>query len=579
MGIVRLFARTPAAAPVEAAPGQLPIDELLGARLEPLMRQLEDDVMLTMRVIGHKADHSKERIAASIGLVEEIGKASDDLAAIATAAQKATNDLAVTTERLDAATRSIERQTASADLFLSEARSLSEEVSAAANRMNEAVGRIAGVVQLITTIARRTNLLALNAGIEAARAGPAGRGFAVIASEMKTLAAQVHDATGDVSSQTANLQIAARHGDEAVLRIGHLLGRLEPVFGSIRAAVEGQSAQTRDVSAHAAQSENFIGYVASKATSVKATVSDAVRACHEAGVASDDMIVTLERMTQRAMVFLRHSASGNRRRHRRAPVKLDAFLTIDSKVHAVSALDLSIGGVLLNAVEPGLKRDVVGRLRLPTIGSMPVRVVSQSELGWHLAFLSTDTETIERIEATMAAAEDRCEPLIQTVERVAREISTLFSEAVSAGEVTIDELITTEYRPIENTNPVQYRTMALEFYERTLTPILEAHRSECDPRPLFVVAIDRNAYLPVHHPEVSQRQRPGQTAWNDLNARNRRLLDRWQTLIGARNTERSHLRVYSRHQPDGRIVPIIMISCPVFVRSQHWGNVQVGFDF
>lgn len=579
MGIVRLFARSQAAAPVEAAPTQPPLDELLGARLEPLMRQLEDDVMLTMRVIGYKADHSKERIGASISLVEEIGKASDDLAAIATAAQKATNDLALTTERLDAATRSIERQTASADLFLSEARALSEEVSAAATRMNAAVGRIAGVVQLITTIARRTNLLALNAGIEAARAGPAGRGFAVIASEMKALASQVHEATGDVSSHSANLQIAARHSDEAVRRIDLLLGRLDPVFGAIRAAVEGQSAQTREVSAHAAQSENFVGYVASKATSMKATVASAIQTCHESGEASDDMILTLDRMTQRAMVFLRHSASGNRRRHRRAPVKLDGFLAVDGTPHVVSVLDLSIGGVLLDAREAELKKDMVGRLRLPSIGSMSVRIVSRSELGWHVAFLSTDSETIERIVATMHAAEQRCEPLIVNVERVAKEISDLFSASVSAGEVTIDELITTEYRPIDNTNPVQYRTMALEFYERTLPPILEAHRSDGDPQPLFVVAIDRNAYLPVHHPELSQPQRRGQTVWNDLNSRNRRLLDRWQTLIGARNTERSHLRVYSRHRPDGSIVPIIMISCPVFVRAQHWGNVQVGFDF
>ncbi len=576
MGIVRLFARTHTAAPVEATPSQPPLDELLGARLEPLMRQLEDDVMLTMRVIGYKADHSKERIGASIGLVEEIGKASDDLAAIATAAQEATIDLASTTERLDSATRSIERQAAGADLFLSEARSLSEEVSAAANRMNEAVARIAGVVQLITTVARRTNLLALNAGIEAARAGPAGRGFAVIASEMKTLASQVREATGDVSSQTADLQIAARQSDEAVVRIGHLLGRLEPVFGAIRSAVEGQSAQTRDVSAHAAQSENFIGYVASKATSVKATVGEAIRACHDSGAASDDMIMTLERMTQRAMVFLRHSASGNRRHLDRVPVKIPGCLTTNAGMQEVTVLDLSPGGALIQSTQefsPGM----VGRLRVHGVGALPVRIVAVSELGMHARFVQIEPETAAQIDRKLKEMTLRYEPLIARVQHAAADVTTAIEHGLRTAEVTLDELITTEYRPIKGSNPVQYDTPAMPFYEKILPTIIDEHKNSSE-KPLFVLAIDRNAFVPVHHPEYSLAQRPGDTRWNDLNSRNRRLMDRWMTLIGSRNTRPYHLRVYIRHGRDGESIPIIMISSPIFIKSQLWGNVQCGFD-
>lgn len=118
---------------------------------------------------------------------------------------------------------------------------ITETVDAAAvtlNEMEQHAQNINGVVQLITDIAAQTNLLALNAAIEAARAGEAGRGFAVVADEVRQLAERTTSATGEIAQMVHKVQESASAAEVTMTTVVEQVNE-----GMIQAQRAGQSMQ------------------------------------------------------------------------------------------------------------------------------------------------------------------------------------------------------------------------------------------------------------------------------------------------------------------------------------------------
>jgi methyl-accepting chemotaxis protein len=104
--------------------------------------------------------------------------------------------------------------------------------------------RIGAIVKLIQQIAEQTNLLGLNATIEAARAGVAGRGFGVVASEVKSLAVQTAKATEEIASQIDALQVSARDAVTAMGSIEECMNDIHAYTSGVASSVEQQNVAT-----------------------------------------------------------------------------------------------------------------------------------------------------------------------------------------------------------------------------------------------------------------------------------------------------------------------------------------------
>lgn len=262
----------------------------------PIGIEGKDEVADVATAVDHLTAAMRETLREFMGAIKEMTEAATHLAS---AAQEVAGSSVNESESASSMAATVEQLTVSINLVADNAQTLADaaqasdlaahaggdvivqtigkirdigsgiqETAAAIKVLEQASQEISSIVQIIHDVADQTNLLALNAAIEAARAGEQGRGFAVVADEVRKLAERSTQATRDIASKITAIQQATEtaghhmafsvsqvassiaHADEANAAVGRIeegVSRVEDEVKSISSALREQGQASNQI--------------------------------------------------------------------------------------------------------------------------------------------------------------------------------------------------------------------------------------------------------------------------------------------------------------------------------------------
>jgi len=293
--------------------------ERLEAEQKEAQIRSEEEKRLTQIQMANDLENAVKEVVQSIAgaaaqmrsTAENMSQISEDATHKSTSIAGATEEasanvqtVAAASEEMSSSIAEINRQVDTALEVATNAEKTSSDATDTMKALNDMSQNVGAVVSMINDIAEQTNLLALNATIEAARAGEAGKGFAVVASEVKSLASQTAKATSEIEEQVTAMQSATKSSVQSIDKIRSVISQISETSASIATSVQQQNASTQEISRNAQEAAIGTQDVANNISVVQMSVEKNGDAAGEVLTSAQQLLAQAEELDHKIDGFL-----------------------------------------------------------------------------------------------------------------------------------------------------------------------------------------------------------------------------------------------------------------------------------
>ncbi len=287
------------------AKGQDEMGELVNAfnrfveKLQSIIAHIKDSTERLSLAAENMSSVSNSSTQSSIRQQSEVGQVATAMNEMAATVIEVSRNAAHAAEAAQGANSEANDGLQVVDLGIKSINSLAdavEQASSVINQLESDTGNIGVVLEVIRGISEQTNLLALNAAIEAARAGEQGRGFAVVADEVRTLASRTQQSTLEIQSMIEKLQsgavqaveVMAKGREEAVKSVNHAKKAGESL-GGITQAVASISDMNTQIATASEEQTSVAEEINQNIVNISQIGEEAMSSAQQASTSSDEL--------------------------------------------------------------------------------------------------------------------------------------------------------------------------------------------------------------------------------------------------------------------------------------------------